>query len=50
LRSGFITSALAHGDDVFAAADHARHKKLETTRGYDQRRKLFSNLAGKGFL
>jgi hypothetical protein len=35
---------------VFAAADHARHKKLETTRGYDQRRKLFSNLAGKEFL
>jgi site-specific recombinase XerD len=50
LRSGFITSALEHGADVFAAADHARHKKLETTRGYDQRRKLFANPAGKGFL
>jgi hypothetical protein len=28
------------GADVFAAADPARHKKLETTRGYDQRRKV----------
>jgi site-specific recombinase XerD len=50
LRSGIITSALQTGADVFAAADLARHKKLETTRVYDRRLKAFDNHAGKKVL
>ena len=50
LRAGFVTSALQAGADVFAAADQARHKKLETTREYDRRAKLLDKHAGKAFL
>jgi len=50
LRAGIITSALQSGADVFAAADLARHKKLETTRVYDRRAKAFDNHAGKKVL
>jgi hypothetical protein len=34
LRSGFLTSAAAHGASIFKMADQSRHKSLETLRGY----------------
>lgn len=49
-RSGFATSAGDAGADLRKTADHLRHVKLETTRGYIQDGELFKDHAGKGFL
>ena len=50
LRSGFVTSALASGADMFRVMDVTRHRRIETLRVYDQRAKAFDNHAGKKFL
>jgi hypothetical protein len=39
LRSGFVTSAMDAGTDIFSAANHGRWKRLETMREYDRRNK-----------
>jgi urease accessory protein len=50
LRSGYISSAADHGASLQAIADHATHKKLDTTRGYVQVADAFRDHSGKGFL
>jgi site-specific recombinase XerD len=50
LRSGYISSAADHGASLQAIADHAAHKKLDTTRGYVQVADAFRDHSGKGFL
>jgi integrase len=50
LRSGYISSAADHGASLQAIADHAAHKKLDTTRGYVQIADAFRDHSGKGFL
>ena len=50
LRSGYISSAADHGASLQAIADHALHKKLDTTRGYVQIADAFRDHSGKGFL
>jgi site-specific recombinase XerD len=50
LRSGYISSAADHGASLQSIADHAAHKKLDTTRGYVQIADAFRNHSGKGFL
>lgn len=49
-RSGFATSAGELGADLRKTADHLRHVKLETTRGYIQDGELFQGHAGSKFL
>jgi hypothetical protein len=46
LRSGFVTSALEHGADVFKVMDVTRHRRVETLKGYDWRAKAFRDHAG----
>lgn len=48
MRSGFATSA--GRKNLVGTADHLRHRKLDTTRGYIQAESLFDNHAGKGIL
>jgi site-specific recombinase XerD len=50
LRSGFVTSALDEGVDLFRVMDVTRHKRMETLRIYDRRSKAFDGHAGKDFL
>jgi len=50
LRSGFVTSALEDGVDVFKVMDVTRHRAVATLREYDRRAKAFKDHAGKGFL
>jgi site-specific recombinase XerD len=50
LRSGFVTSALEHGADIFRVMDVTRHRKVETLRVYDRRAKLKRDHPGKDFL
>ncbi len=50
LRSGFVTSALEDGADVFKVMDVTRHRVVATLREYDRRAKAFKDHAGKGFL
>ena len=50
LRSGFVTSALEDGADVFKVMDVNRHRAVATLREYDRRAKAFKDHAGKGFL
>lgn len=50
LRSGFLTSAAAHGASIFKMADQSRHKSLETLRGYVRDAEIFKDHAGKGLL
>lgn len=50
LRSGFITSASDDDASLVKIADHAAHKKLDTTRGYMQTADAFKDHPGKGFL
>jgi len=50
LRSGFVTSALEDGADVFKVMDVTRHRAVATLREYDRRAKAFKDHAGKGFL
>lgn len=50
LRSGFITSGVAAGADLFKLMEVSRHKKPETVIGYVRESKLFENHAGEKFL
>lgn len=50
LRAGFITSALAAGEDIFRVMDHSGHREVKSLRIYDRRAKAFKNHAGRRFL
>lgn len=50
LRSGFVTSALERGADLFRVMDVTRHRRVETLRVYDRRAKAFKDHPGKAFL
>ena len=50
LRSGFVTSALGAGADLFRVMDVTRHRRVETLRIYDRRAKAFKDHAGRRFL
>jgi integrase len=50
LRSGFVTSAADFGASLQSIADHAAHKRLDTTRGYVQVADAFKDHSGKRFL
>jgi site-specific recombinase XerD len=50
LRSGFVTSALASGADLFRIMDVTRHREVKTLRVYDRRAKAFDKHPGGKFL
>jgi site-specific recombinase XerD len=50
LRSGFLTSAAAHGASIFKMADQSRHKSMDTLRGYVRDAEIFKLHAGSGLL
>jgi integrase len=50
LRSGFLTSAAAHGASIFKMMDVSRHKRIDTLRGYTRDAEMFRNHAGRGLL
>jgi site-specific recombinase XerD len=50
LRSGFLTSAAAHGASIFKMMDVSRHKSVDTLRGYVRDAEMFRNHAGTGLL
>ena len=50
LRSGFVTSALASGADLFRIMDVTRHREVKTLRIYDRRAKAFNSHPGRKFL
>lgn len=50
LRSGFLTSAAAHGASIFKMVDVSRHKSVDTLRGYIRDAEIFRNHAGRGLL
>ena len=50
LRSGYCTSAAEAGAALASIAGHARHAKLDTTRGYMQVADAFRDHSGRGFL
>ncbi len=50
LRSGFVTSALAHGADMLKVMDVTRHRQVNTLKAYDRRAKAFKQHAGEAFL
>jgi site-specific recombinase XerD len=50
LRSGFLTSAAAHGASIFKMADQSRHKSMDTLRGYIRDAEIFKDHAGEGLL
>lgn len=50
LRSGFLTSAAAHGASIFKMMDVSRHKSVDTLRGYVRDTELFRDHAGTGLL
>lgn len=50
LRSGYVSEALAHGEDLFRIMDQSRHKRVETLRIYDRRAKAFRDHSGRKFL
>ena len=50
LRSGFLTSAAAHGASIFKMMDVSRHKSVDTLRGYVRDAEMFRNHAGQGLL
>jgi hypothetical protein len=47
LRTGFVTSALEHGADIFKVMHVTRHRRVETLKGYDRRAKAFRNYGGR---
>lgn len=47
LRSGHVTQALDNGADALKAQKQLRHKRLDTTTGYDKRRGFDGNSSGK---
>lgn len=50
LRAGFLTSAAAHGANIFKMAAQSRHKSLNVLRGYVRDAELFKDHAGARFL
>lgn len=50
LRSGFLTSAAEAGALVFKMMEVARHKSVDTLRGYVRRADLFREHAEAAFL
>ena len=50
LRSGFLTSAAAHGASIFKMMDVSRHKSVDTLRGYVRDAEMFRDHAGRGLL
>lgn len=50
LRTGFVTSALESGADLFRVMDITRHKTVEQLKVYDRRARGFRNHAGKDIL
>jgi site-specific recombinase XerD len=50
LRSGFLTSAAAHGASIFKMMDVSRHKSVDTLRGYVRDAEMFRDHAGAGLL
>jgi site-specific recombinase XerD len=50
LRSGFLTSAAAHGANIFRVADQSRHRSTEVLRGYVRSAELFKDHPGSGLL
>jgi site-specific recombinase XerD len=50
LRSGFLTSAAAHGASIFKMADQSRHKSMDTLRGYVRDAEIFKDHAGAALL
>ena len=50
LRAGILTDAYESTKDLAAVADLARHKKLETTRGYIRRNEAMNNVATRKVL
>jgi site-specific recombinase XerD len=49
LRSGMLTSCAEAGANVFAMANHSRHKSLDTLRGYVRSANLFREFPGAAF-
>jgi site-specific recombinase XerD len=47
LRSGHVTQALANGADAAKAKEQLRHKRIDTTLGYNKRRTFDGNTSGK---
>ncbi len=47
LRVGHVTQALANGADALKAKEQLRHRRLETTLGYNRRRSFDGNSSGK---
>jgi site-specific recombinase XerD len=47
LRVGHVTQALANGADAIKAKDQLRHRRLETTLGYNRGRSFKDNTSGK---
>jgi integrase len=50
LRAGFVTSAAAHGANLFKIMDVTRHNSMDTMRGYVRSREMFKDYAGDGIL
>ena len=50
LRSGFLTSAAAHGASIFKMMDVSRHKSIDTLRSYVRDAEMFRDHAGNGLL
>src|SRR5262245_57335119 len=50
LRSGFLTSAAAHGASIFKMMDVSRHKSVDTLWGYVRDAEMFRDHAGSGLL
>ena len=50
LRSGFLTSAAEAGASIWKLADNARHRSIDTLRGYVRDGQLFQGRAGVAFL
>ena len=50
LRSGFLTTAAAHGASLFKMMEVSRHRKVDTVRGYVRMADQFKNHAGSAFM
>lgn len=50
LRSGFATSAVASGANLFRVMDVTGHRRVDTLRGYVREAEAFRNHAGAGLL
>ncbi|MDA9468930.1 hypothetical protein XH87_30800 [Bradyrhizobium sp. CCBAU 53415] len=48
MRAGFVTSALADGQDPLKVSKISRHRKIDTLKIYDRRETEFDDHAGDG--